>query len=67
VTTNAISVAENNESIRKNTTSGLECASCAPPDLECAEALGGGSEYPPLWRLPLWPFSLIRLFRQEED
>jgi hypothetical protein len=67
VTTNAISVAENNEPIRKNTRSGLECASCAPTDLEYAEALGGGSEYFPIWRLPLWPFSLIRLFRQEEE
>jgi len=67
VTRNAISVAENNESIRKNTRSGLECASYAPTDLECAEAFGGGSEYFPLWRLPLWPFTLIRWFRQEEE
>jgi len=67
VTRDTISVVENNESTGKNTRSGLECASYAPTDSELADAFGGGFEYFSLWRLPLWPFTSIRLFKQEED
>ena len=67
VTRNTISAVENNESTEESTRSGLECASFAPTALEFAEAFGGGSEYFPFWRLPLWPFTLIRLFKQEEE
>lgn len=37
-----------------------------PTFLNFAEGFGGGSEYFPFWRLPLWPFSSNRLFAQEE-
>jgi len=67
VTRNTISVVENNESTGKNTRSGLECASYAPTDSELADAFGGGLEYFSLWRLPLCPFTSIRLFKQEEE
>jgi hypothetical protein len=67
VTRNTNSAVENNESIGKSTRSGLECASYAPTAFEFAEAFGGGSEYFPFSRLPLWSFSLIRLFGQEEE
>jgi hypothetical protein len=67
VTRNTNSAVENNESTGKSTRSGLECASYAPTDLECAEAFGGGFEYFPLRLLPLWPSTLIRLFEQEEE
>ena len=67
VTRNTISVVENNESTGKNTRSGAECASYAPTDSELADALGGGFEYFSLWRPPLWPFTSIHLFKQEEE
>jgi hypothetical protein len=66
VTTNRISVAENNEAIVKSRKSGLELSSCMPTDLEFAEFFGGGSEYVPFLRPTHWPFRLIRLFGQEE-
>jgi hypothetical protein len=58
---------ENNESTGKNTRSWRECASYAPTDSELANALGAGFEYFSLWRPPLWPFTSIRLFKQEEE
>src|SRR5258706_14974245 len=67
VTRNTNSAVENNESTGKSTRSGLDCASYAPTAFEFAEAFGGGSEYFPFSRLPLWPLTSIRLFRQEEE
>jgi hypothetical protein len=65
VTRNAISIVD--ESIGKSTRSGLDASRYEPTVCEFAEAFGGGSECLPFWRPPLWPFSLIRLFEQEED
>jgi len=67
VTRNGMSAIENNGSIVKSTKSGLDLSSYEPTDSEFAESFGGGSEYLPFLRPPLWPFSLIRLFRQEEE
>jgi hypothetical protein len=67
VTRNTNSAVENNKSIGESTRSGLECSSYAPTAFELAEGFWGGSEYFPFSRLPLWPFTLIRLFRQEEE
>ena len=67
VARNTSSVVEKNESIGKRTRSGLDWASYAPTAFEFAEAFGGGSEYFPFSRLRLWPFTLIRLFKQEEE
>jgi hypothetical protein len=67
VTRNGMSAIENNASIVKSTKSGLDLSSYEPTDFEFAECFGGGSEYLPFLRPPLWPFSLIRLFRQEEE
>ena len=67
VTRNTISAVKDNGSTGKSTRSGLECASYAPTAFELAEAFGGGSEYFQFSRLPLWPFTLIRLFKQEEE
>jgi hypothetical protein len=61
-----MSAVEKNQSIVKNTTSGLELSSYVPTDFEFAESFGGGSFFPFL-RPPLWPFNLIRLFGQEEE
>ena len=66
MTGNTISTVANNESIAKSTGSGLEASSCASVAFEFAEAVDGGFEYLPLWRLRLWPFISIRLFEQEE-
>jgi hypothetical protein len=62
-----MSAVEKNQSIVKNTTSGLELSSYVPMDFEFAESFGGGSEFFPFLRPPLWPFNLIRLFGQEEE
>jgi hypothetical protein len=67
VTTNKMSVVENNEAIVESRKSGLELSSYVPTDLEFAEFFSGGSEYLPFLRPPLWRFSLLRLFRQEEE
>jgi hypothetical protein len=67
VTRNTNSAVENNESIGKSARSALESSSYAPTAFESTEAFGGGSEYFPFSRLPLWPFTLIRLFKQEEE
>jgi hypothetical protein len=67
VTRNTISAVEDNGSTGKSTRSGLECASYTPTAFEITEAFGGGSEYFQFWRVPLWPFTLIRLFKQEEE
>jgi len=67
VTTNRMSAVENNEAIVKSRKSGLEMSSHVATDFELAESLGGGSEYFPFLRPPLWPFSWSRLFRQEEE
>ena len=66
MTTNRMS-AENNEATVKSRKSGLELSSYVPTDFEFAESFGGGSEYFPFLRPPLWPFSWIRLSRQEEE
>ena len=66
MTANKMSVVENNEAIVETKESGLELLSYVPTDFEFAEFFGGGSEYLPFLRPPLWPFSLLRLFRQEE-
>ena len=58
--------AENNEAIVKSSKSGLELSSYVPTDFEFAESFGG-SEYFPFLRPSLWPFTSIRLFKQEED
>jgi len=67
VTRNKMSVVENNQAIVESRKSGLELSSYAPTDFEFAEFFYGGSEYLPFLRPRLWPFSLLRLFRQEEE
>ena len=67
MTRNSMSAVEKNGSIVKSTTSGLDVSSYVPTDFEFAESFGGGSEYFPFSRPPLWPFSFIRLFGQEEE
>jgi hypothetical protein len=62
-----MSVVENNEATVENRERGPELSSYVPTDFEFAEFFGGGSEYLPFLRPPLWPFSLLRLFRQEEE
>ena len=66
MTTNKMSVVENNEAIVESRERGLELSSYVPTDFEFAESFGGGSEFVPFLRPTLWPFSLIRLFGQEE-
>jgi hypothetical protein len=66
VTRNGMSAIENNGSVVKSTKSGLNLSTNESTDCEFAESFGG-SEYLPFLRSPLWPFSLIRLFRQEEE
>ena len=66
MTTNKMSVVENNEAIVDSRESGLELSSYVPTDFEFAEFFGGGSEYLPFLTPPLWPFSVLRSFRQEE-
>lgn len=61
-----MSAVENNEATVKSGKSGLELSSYVPTDFEFAESFGGGSEFVPFLRPTLWPFSLIRLFGQEE-
>ena len=61
MTTNRVSAGNNNGAIVKSRKSGLELSSYMPTDFEFAESFGGGSEYSPFLRLPLWPFSLIPL------
>jgi hypothetical protein len=67
VTKNKSSAVENNESIGKNPTSGLQPPSDAPTVCELSEGLGGGSDFVPFWRLRLWPFTFIRSAKQEEE
>jgi hypothetical protein len=67
VTRNGMSALENNEAMVKSRKSRLELSGYVPTDCELAESFGGGSEYLPFLRPPLWPFSWIRLFRQEEE
>jgi hypothetical protein len=67
VTRNGMSAVENNGSIVKSTKNGLDLSTYESTDCEVAESFGGGSDYLPFVRPPLWPFSLIRLFRQEEE
>jgi hypothetical protein len=64
---NRISAIGNNESLRNGTRSSLESSSYATIAFDSAEAFGGGSEYFPFWPRPLWPFTPIRLFEQEEE
>jgi len=67
VTRNRMSVVEKNGSDVKSTKSGLDLSSYEPTDFKFAEYFGGGSEYFSFLRPPLWPFSFIRLFGQEEE
>ena len=67
MTRNGMSAIENNGSIVKSTKSGLDLSSYGPTDFDFAESFGGGSDYLPFLRPPLWPFSFIRLFGQEEE
>ena len=67
MTRNSMSAVENNGSVIRNTKSGPDLSSYEPTDFEFAESFGGGSDYLPFFRPPLWPFSLIRLLRQEEE
>jgi hypothetical protein len=64
---NRISAIGNNESLRNSTRSSLDSSSYATIAFESTEAFGDGSEYFPFWRMPLWPFTPIRLFEQEEE
>jgi hypothetical protein len=59
-----MSASDNNEAIVKSTKSGLDLSSYAPTDFEFAESFSCGFEYLP-FRRP--PFSLIRLFEQEDE
>lgn len=67
VTRNSTSAVENDGAVVKSPKSELCISSYVPTDYEFAESFGGGSEYLPFLRPPFWPFSLIRLFRQEEE
>jgi hypothetical protein len=62
-----MSAVENNGAIVKSTKSGLDLSNYGPTGFEFEESFGGGSEFLPFLRPPLWPFSLIRLFGQEEE
>jgi len=53
---------DDNEGIVKSTKSGLDLSSYRPTDFEFAESFG--AEYSPFWRPP---FSLIRLFEEEDE
>jgi hypothetical protein len=64
---NTISAIGNNESPRNSTRSELESSNYGPTAFELAEAFGGSFEYFPFWRMPLWTFTPIRLFGQEEE
>ncbi len=67
MTANRMSAVENNGSIVRSTKSEQDLSSYGPSDLEFAESFSGGSECLPFLRPPLWPFSLSRLFGQEEE
>ena len=67
VTRNSMSAFENNGFVVKSAKIGLDLSSYGPTEFEFAEPFGGGSKYFPFLRPPLWPFSLIRLFGQEEE
>jgi hypothetical protein len=62
-----ISANQSNKSDGKSMTSGGESFRYAPSVCELSESLGGGPEYLPVWRPPLWPFRLVGWFEQEED
>jgi len=62
-----MSAVENNGSVVKSTKIGVDLSTYGQTDFDFAESFGYGSEYLPFLRPPLWPFSLIRLFRQEEE
>jgi hypothetical protein len=62
-----MSAVENNEAIVKSRKSRLKLSGYVPTDFELAESFGGGSEYLPFLRPPLWPFTWTRLFRREEE
>ena len=63
---NPIPVVSDEESIGTHATAGIEASSYTPTALEFAEDFGGGSDYFPFWRVPLWPFKAIRFGKQEE-
>jgi hypothetical protein len=67
VTRSRTSAAENNEAIGKSTSKGLEGSSYVPRDFDLAESFGGGSEYLPYLRPPVWPFTSIQLVEQEDE
>jgi hypothetical protein len=60
-----MSPVENNQAVATRK-SGQELSGYAPTDFELDEFFGGSSEYLPFVRPPLWLFSFIRLFGQEE-
>jgi hypothetical protein len=67
VTRNSMAAVENNGAVVKSPKSRLDPSSYRLTDFELAEFFGGGSEYLPFVRLPLWPFTSFRLFKQEEE
>jgi hypothetical protein len=66
VTNNPISGVDKNQLFDTGAREGIQSSIYAPTVL-AAEVYGGGSEHFPSWRLPLWPFSWIRMFAQEEE
>jgi hypothetical protein len=62
-----MSAAERNEGTVQGTNSELGSSRYTPTAFAFAESFGGGSEYISFWRMPLWPFTSIRLFEQEEE
>jgi hypothetical protein len=66
VTSKTNSAVENNGSIGKSRNSEHESSRYTSTAFAFAESFGGGSECLPFWR-PLWPFTPIRLFEQEEE
>jgi len=67
VTRNTMSATEKNEAIVEGTNSEVGSSRYTPTVFAFAESFGGGSEYIPFLRMPLWPFTSIRLFEQEEE
>jgi hypothetical protein len=58
-------ISDVDELLSTRTRRGIESSTCEQKVL-AAEVYGGGAKYSPFWRLPLCPFSWIRMFAQEE-
>jgi hypothetical protein len=67
VANNTMSCIENNELVGTSTKRGSGCSRDALTLPASAEVYGGGTDYFPFWRLPLWPLSWIRFLAQEEE